>query len=87
MGKHDSQLSLEEGRKLWRWRDAGIAIREIAARLSRNPSTLHREIRRNTLIVPDDPRHPCHSTVSNGCIASCAAHRQQGRLATANHCD
>ncbi|PRX37734.1 helix-turn-helix domain-containing protein, partial [Meinhardsimonia xiamenensis] len=43
-----THLSLEERRHLAKWRDAGMPVSEIAERLGRDPSTLHREIRRNT---------------------------------------
>lgn len=43
-----THLSLEERRYLGKWRDAGVPVAEIADRLGRDPSTLHREIRRNT---------------------------------------
>lgn len=47
MGNHYTQLCLEERRNLWQWRDAGFSVAEIADRLGRNPSTLHRELKRN----------------------------------------
>ncbi len=43
-----THLSLRERRKLAQWRDAGIPMREIADRLHRDPTTLYREIKRNS---------------------------------------
>ncbi len=42
-----AHLSLEERRKLDRWRDAEISITEIAEKLGRARSTVYRELRRN----------------------------------------
>lgn len=47
MGKHYSQLALDERLKLAKWRDAKVSMREIAIRLGRPPCTLYRELRRN----------------------------------------
>ena len=47
MGMHYCQLSLEERRQLAKWREGGVPVAEIAARLGRSPSTVHREINRN----------------------------------------
>jgi IS30 family transposase len=52
---HYCQLSLEERRKLAKWREAGVPVAEIAARLSRNPSTIHREINRNSYFDDELP--------------------------------
>ncbi len=47
----DRYLSREERYELARLRDAGLAVRQIAARMGRAPSTISRELARNT-----DPR-------------------------------
>jgi len=47
MGKRYSQLSIEERCELARLRAAGGSIRQIAATLDRQPSTIARELRRN----------------------------------------
>ena len=48
MGRCYPHLNLEERRKLANWLDAKIPIKEIADNLQRAPSTIYREIRRNT---------------------------------------
>ncbi|WP_083464427.1 helix-turn-helix domain-containing protein [Phaeobacter sp. 11ANDIMAR09] len=48
--KHDEpykQLSLQERRKIEKWRAAKISVDVIAERLGRNRSTIFRELRRN----------------------------------------
>ena len=47
MGRGSPHLNLEERRKLAKWIDAKIPIKEIADNLRRAPSTIYREIRRN----------------------------------------
>lgn len=40
-------VTLEERRKLAKWREAKIPMKEIAERLGRDPTTLYRELKRN----------------------------------------
>lgn len=47
MGHCYPDLSLEERRKIDKWREAKMAIPEIANRLERAPSTIYRELKRN----------------------------------------
>lgn len=47
MGSCYPHLSLEERRKIAKWRDAKMPVPEIADRLSRAPSTIYRELKRN----------------------------------------
>jgi len=47
MGQHYPHLSLDERRKLAKWRNAKTPIYEIAMRLRRAPSTIYLEIKRN----------------------------------------
>lgn len=47
MGKHYSQLSLVERKKIELLREQGLSSREIGAQLGRSASTISREIRRN----------------------------------------
>lgn len=47
MGRCYPHLSLEERRKLAKWREAKIQVPEIADRLGRAPSTIYRELKRN----------------------------------------
>jgi len=47
MGRCYPHLSLEERRKLAKWREAKMLVPEIADRLGRAPSTIYREIKRN----------------------------------------
>ena len=48
MGTHYCHLKLDERRKLAKWLEAKIPVKEIADNLQRAPSTIYREIRRNT---------------------------------------
>ena len=48
MGSHYCHLKLDERRKIDKWREAKMSIPEIADRLSRAPSTIYRELKRNT---------------------------------------
>ncbi len=47
MGHCYPHLSLEERRKIAKWREAKMPIPEIADRLGRAPSTIYRELKRN----------------------------------------
>ena len=47
MGRCYPHLNLEERRKLAKWLEAKIPIKEIADNLRRAPSTLYLEIKRN----------------------------------------
>ncbi len=47
MGQVYSQLTLEERRKIERWRHARVSVDEIAKTLNRHRSTIFRELRRN----------------------------------------
>lgn len=53
MGRQYEQLSLDERCEIARLRGAGASIRQIAAALDRQPSTVSRELKRNT---SDGPR-------------------------------
>ena len=48
MGRSYPHLSLEERRKIDKWREAKMPVPEIADRLGRAPSTIYRELKRNT---------------------------------------
>jgi len=48
MGSSYDQLSLEERCQIAELRRAGGSIRQIAAALDRQPSTISRELKRNT---------------------------------------
>ncbi|MGD1882803.1 MAG: helix-turn-helix domain-containing protein, partial [Paracoccaceae bacterium] len=48
MGRCYPHLSLEERRKIDKWREAKMPVPEIADRLGRAPSTIYRELKRNT---------------------------------------
>ena len=48
MGKHYNQIDLEERCEIARLRTSGCSIRQIAATLDREPSTIARELKRNT---------------------------------------
>lgn len=47
MGRCYPHLSLEERRKIDKWREAKMPVPEIADRLGRAPSTIYRELKRN----------------------------------------
>jgi IS30 family transposase len=47
MGSQYPHLSLEERRKIAKWRGAEMPVPEIADRLARAPSTIYRELKRN----------------------------------------
>lgn len=47
MGRCYPHLSLEERRKLAKWREAKMPVPEMADRLGRAPSTVYRELKRN----------------------------------------
>ena len=47
MGRCCPHLSLEERRKIDKWREAKMPTPEIADRLGRAPSTIYRELKRN----------------------------------------
>ena len=48
MGRCYPHLSLEERRKIDKWREAKIPVPEIVDRLGRAPSTINRKLKRNT---------------------------------------
>ena len=48
MGRCYPPLSLDERRKIDKWREAKMPVPEIADRLGRAPSTIYRELKRNT---------------------------------------
>jgi len=53
-------LTLDERRCLFRMREARLGLAEMAARLGRHRSTLHRELRRNYFRDPDASRDSRH---------------------------
>ncbi|TDQ60451.1 IS30 family transposase [Maritalea mobilis] len=55
MGQAYSQLTLEERRKIERWRHARVSVDEIAKTLNRHRSTIFRELRRNYFSDPELP--------------------------------
>jgi len=56
MGAAYSQLSIEERKKIGRWRQAKVSINEMARILNRHRSTIFRGIRRNHLHDADLPK-------------------------------
>lgn len=56
MGRCYPHLSLEERRKIAKWRDAKMPVPEIADRLCRTPSTIYRELKRNFYHDDEIPR-------------------------------
>ena len=55
MGRWYDQLGLEERCEIARLQDSGASIRQIAAAVGRQPSTISRELRRNTGSGPLNP--------------------------------
>ena len=55
MGSHYPHLSLEERRKIAKWREAKMPVPEIADRLGRAPSTIYRELKRNFFVDRELP--------------------------------
>ena len=55
MGAAYSQLSVEERKKIERWRQAKVSVNEMARVLNRHRSTIFREIRRNHFYDADMP--------------------------------
>ena len=53
MGRCYPHLSLDERRKIANWRYANVPVVEIAHQLSRDPSTIYREIKRNSVRFDD----------------------------------
>lgn len=62
MGERYGQLTLEERCEIAKLREAGRSIRQIAAALDREPSTISRELRRNTGSGPrSEPYRPAYA--------------------------
>jgi IS30 family transposase len=57
MGSQYPHLSLEERRKIAKWRGAKMPVPEIADRLARAPSTIFRELKRNHFSDESMPKH------------------------------
>ena len=72
MGRCYPHLNLEERRKLAKWLEAKIPVKEIADNLQRAPSTIYREIRRNTFSDTELPQ-------LNGYHAVNAQHKYEQR--------
>lgn len=56
MARSYEHLTLDERRKLDRWRDAGVSVSEIAEKLGRARSTVYRELKRNHFSEPSMPK-------------------------------
>lgn len=56
MGRVFAQLTLEERRKIERWRHARVSVNEMARVLRRHRSTIFRELRPNHLQDPCMPQ-------------------------------
>jgi len=74
MGRYYPHLNLEERRKLAKWLEAKIPVKEIADNLARAPSTIYREISRNYYRDEENP-------VLNGYHAVLAQDRYEERRA------
>lgn len=56
MGARYAQSSLEERRKIERWRHARVSVTEMARVLKRHRSTIFRELKRNHFFDPELPK-------------------------------
>lgn len=74
MGRCYPHLSLDERRKIANWRYAKTPVSEIADQLCRDPSTIYREIKRNSVRFDDQPE-------LNGYHAFCAQDKYEDRRA------
>lgn len=74
MGRCYPHLSLDERRKIAYWRYAKTPVSEIAKHLGRDPSTIYREIKRNSVRFDDQPE-------LNDDHALCAQDKYEGRRA------
>ena len=66
MGKIYEQLSLEERTKIQMQLEAGFTPAVIALGLGRSPSTISRELRRNSWVRPKERRRPGRPPVAGG---------------------
>ena len=64
MASHYLHLSFEERRKIAKWREGKMPVPEIADRLSRAPSTIYREIKRNTYHDAELPQYSGYYAVT-----------------------
>ena len=55
MGRYYPHLSFQERSKIAKWREAKMPVPEIADRLHRAPSTIYREIKRNSFTAQERP--------------------------------
>lgn len=74
MPRHNPNSSLEERRNIAKWREAKMSVPEIAERLSRAPSTIYRELKRNTFLDVELPQY-------SGCFAMNAQNMYERRRA------
>ena len=64
MASHYQHLSFEERRKIAKWREGKMPVPEIADRLSRPPSTIYRELKRNTYLDAELPQYSGYYAVT-----------------------
>ena len=64
MASHYQHLSFEERRKIAKWREGKMPVPEIADRLSRPPSTIYRELKRNTFLDAELPQYSGYYAVT-----------------------
>jgi hypothetical protein len=64
MASPDLHLSFEERRKIAKWREGKMPVPEIADRLSRAPSTIYRELKRNTYRDAELPQYSGYYAVT-----------------------
>jgi IS30 family transposase len=70
-----SHLSAHERDRLAVWHAQGWSLRKIAAKLKRSPSTLSRELHRNSVLVPK-PRYLAHRAHSRAFRRNSDSHRR-----------
>ena len=64
MASYYQHLSFEERRKIAKWREGKMPVPEIADRLSRPPSTIYRELKRNTYQDAELPQYSGYYAVT-----------------------
>jgi IS30 family transposase len=74
MGRTYSHLSLEERRRIAKWRDAKMPIAEIADRLGRDASTVYRDLRPNHY---DDKELAEFVTISHNLLSPATSSRRK----------
>ena len=87
MGRVYAQLTLEERRKIERWRHARVSVNEMARVLRRHRSTIFRELRRNHFQDPCMPKVVSYFAMAAQLRASDRLARQRKLIRHPQLCD